>query len=151
MRDFEDNRPFESVADELREMAEYMSLALEWGRIAKAVAIEFANAAAAGEKIDSDELKRLRATYSAIQWTINGQVIAELEQRRFRSFVTEKGHANDRRAAARSAIRAEFDRWQRHEVTYRSDADFGRKMHAIHPEYASDRSIAQRAAKWRKE
>lgn len=57
--------------------------------------------------------------------------------------------ANDPRAVARDAIRREWDKWQRHEVVYRGDSDFGRKMHAKHPDYRSDRSIAALAAKWR--
>lgn len=56
----------------------------------------------------------------------------------------------DPRTPARQAIRDEWDRWQRREVTYRSDAEFGRKMHVKHPDYTSDRSIAQLSARWRK-
>ncbi len=59
--------------------------------------------------------------------------------------------ARDPRTAGMNAIRKEWERWQRNEVIYRSDADFGRKMHLKHPEFTSDRSIAQRAAKWRKQ
>lgn len=59
--------------------------------------------------------------------------------------------ARDPKAVAMTSIRDEWERWQRREVSYRSDADFGRKMHIRHPELVSDRSIAQRAAAWRKE
>lgn len=60
-------------------------------------------------------------------------------------------HMRDPRTAARGSIREEWERWQRREVVYRGDADFGRKMHLKHPEFTSDRSIAQLAARWRKE
>jgi hypothetical protein len=58
---------------------------------------------------------------------------------------------NDPRTPARGAIRREWLRWQNRETSYTSDADFGRKMHVRHPEFVSDRSIAQLAARWRKE
>lgn len=59
--------------------------------------------------------------------------------------------ARDSRTTGMGAIRAEWERWQRREITYRSYAEFGRKMHVRHPEFISDRSIAQRAAQWGKE
>ncbi|MGY0611706.1 hypothetical protein [Luteimonas sp. A501] len=52
---------------------------------------------------------------------------------------------------AKSEIRKEWDRWQRREVSYKSDAEFGRKMHGLHGGYESDRSIAQLSARWRME
>lgn len=53
--------------------------------------------------------------------------------------------------SAKDLIRSEWFRWQANEVKYSSDADFGRKMHAKHTQFVSDRSIAQLSAKWRRE
>ncbi|KGM54178.1 hypothetical protein N799_09865 [Lysobacter arseniciresistens ZS79] len=60
-------------------------------------------------------------------------------------------YANDPKAKAMDEIYEEWERWQRRESNYRSEADFGRQMHLKHPELVNDRSIAQRAAAWRKE
>lgn len=109
----------------------------------------------AGLKLRADAIQRAHEKivsgyadiWEALECSLDEAPMRVLSERA--RIASAEKQARDPRTPARQAIRDEWDRWQRHEVTYRSDADFGRKMHVKHPEFTSDRSIAQLSARWR--
>lgn len=126
-----------------------------WLRAVRAIPPDSLNFAAAymATRYASERRERSsdsRLFFAAVDlWTEAKAKVEEATEAR-RKGATHK-QLRDPRTAARETIRDEWERWQRREVTYRSDADFGRKMHTRHPGFTSDRSIAQLAGRWRKE